>query len=147
MNAAVAVTERDTARAMSRENVEALRSVYDEWGKGNFQAGTDLFDPQIAFIIRPEFPEAGTYLGPAGMVKYMRGFLLAWTGLTITAEEFIEAGDSVVVAVAQRGVGQESGTRVELRYFQIWTFRGGAAIRFENVGDRAEALEAVGLSE
>ena len=77
----------------------------------------------------------------------MRGFLAAWTNLTIAAEELIEAGDSVVAAVRQRGVGVESDVTVEMRYFQIWTFRGEMVVRLENIWDRAQALEAVGLSE
>jgi ketosteroid isomerase-like protein len=132
---------------MSQENVEAVRAVYDEWGKGNFRASEDLLDPHVLFILSPGFPEAGTYLGTERMAEYTRNFLAAWENITITADEFIEAGDSVVVAVHQRGEGRESGTLTELRYFQVWTFRGREVTRIENVRSRTEALEAVGLSE
>jgi ketosteroid isomerase-like protein len=132
---------------MARDHVEALRAVYDEWARGNFRAGEDLWDPDVVFSLRPEFPDANSYHGPNGVRDYMRGFLAAWDDLTITAEEFIEAEDSVVVAVYQRGIGRESGTPVELRYFQVWTFRGRTAIRFESIRGRAEALEAVGLPD
>jgi ketosteroid isomerase-like protein len=132
---------------MSRENVEALRAVYDEWGKGNFRAGGDLLDPHVVFILTPDFPDAGTYLGADRVTEYMLGFLAAWEKLTLTAEEFIEAGDSVVVAIHQRAVGRESGTHTELRFFQVWTFRGRAVTRLESVRSRTEALEAVGLRE
>lgn len=131
---------------MAHHHVEVLRAVYDEWARGNFRAGEDLWDPEVVFSLRPEFPDAARYHGPSGVRRYMRAFLAAWEDLTITAEEFIEADDSVVVAVYQRGMGRESGTPVELRYFQVWTFRGRTAIRFENIRGRAEALEAVGLS-
>lgn len=132
---------------MSQQNVEVQRAVYAEWGRGNFRAGPEIFDPQIVLILRPEFPDAGNYLGAGGVARYMRGFLSAWTELTITGKEFIEAGDTVVVAVHQRGVGVESGTPVELPYFQVWTFRGRAVIRLESVRDRAEALQAAGMAE
>ena len=36
---------------------------------------------------------------------------------------------------------------MDMRYFQVWTFRGGAVIRLESVRAREEALEAAGLSE
>ena len=77
----------------------------------------------------------------------MRRWLSEWSNFTIAAEEVIEAGDSVVVAACQRGEGKESGIEAELRYFQVWTFRGRHVIRIEQFRDRAEALEAVGLSE
>ena len=53
----------------------------------------------------------------------------------------------MVAAVVQRGVGDGSGAATEFRYFHVWSFRGGKAIRIENFRRRAEALEAVGLSE
>jgi ketosteroid isomerase-like protein len=132
---------------VSPKNIAAVRAVYKEWGKGNFRAGVDLLDPHVLFILRPEFIDAGTFFGVEGVGDYMRGFLAAWTNLTIAAGEFIEAGDTVVVAVHQRGVGLESDIRVEMQYFQVWTFRGRTVVRLENIWDRAQALEAVGLPE
>jgi hypothetical protein len=90
---------------MSRENMDALRTVYDEWGKGNFRAGADLYDRHVLFVLHPGFPEAGVYVGTDQLSEYMLGLLGAWTNFTIAAEDFVEAGDSVVVAAHQRGVG------------------------------------------
>ena len=132
---------------MSQENVDAVRAVYDEWVKGNFRAGLDLFDSLVLFVSHPNMPEAGHYLGIDGIEEYMRRYLDAWTNLAFAAEELIEAGDSVVVAAHQSAVGRESGTPVEVRYFNVWTFRGHAVIRLEVFQQRADALEAVGLSE
>ena len=69
------------------------------------------------------------------------------TRLTIEAEEIMDAWDSVVVAVLQRGVGGGSGAATEFRYFHLWSFRGPKVIRLENFRHRAEALEAAGLRE
>jgi ketosteroid isomerase-like protein len=132
---------------MSQENVEFVRDIYARWRTGDFRAGADAFDPLILFVLRPEFPDAGTYLGRERIAEYMRGFLEPWSRITIEAEDFTDAGDSVVVAVRQAGVGEESGAATELRYFQVWSFRGRKVIRLENFRERAEALEAAGLSE
>ena len=130
---------------MSEENVEALRAVYERWGEGDFRSGVDVFDPLVVFVMRPEFPDPGAYLGAEGLAEYMRGFLEAWSHITIEAEAITDVGDSVIVAVRQRGVGAESGAETEFGYFHVWTFRGGKAIRLESVRERREALEAVGL--
>ena len=132
---------------MPRDTGEMIRSVYARWAEGDFRAGSDLFDPWIVFVIRPEFPDAGAYLGPEQVAGYMRGFLEPWTRLTITAEEIIDAGDSVVAAVRQVGEGSGSGAATELRYFHVWTFRADRVIRFESVRERAEALALVGRNE
>jgi ketosteroid isomerase-like protein len=132
---------------MPRENVDALRAVYEEWGRGNFRAALDLFDDDILFIQRPDFPEPGRLLGKDSIREGMLAFLGAWRDVTIAAEDFIEARDSVVVYTRWCGEGLESGARAEDRYFQVWTFRGPCVIRLEHFRERAEALNAVGLQD
>ena len=132
---------------MSEENVEAIRAVYERFSKGDFRASLDVVDPNVLFVLPSGFPESGTYLGVARLVEYTRGFLEPWTRITIEAEDIVDAGDCVVTTVRQRGVGKESGAATELRYFQVWSFRGPRVIRIENFRERAEALEAVGLRE
>ncbi len=132
---------------MSEEHVDALRDVYARWSQGDFSASLEVADPLILFVINPEFPDAGTYLGIEEVRSYTRGFLEPWSHITIEAEELTPAGDSVVVAVLQRGVGDESGAVTELRYFHVWSFRGAKAIRLENIRERAEAFRAAGLAD
>ena len=125
-----------------------MRRIYDEWGRGNFRAAVELFDPHVLLVLRPEFPDAGVYLGPEEIATYTRRDLLgSWADFAIEAEDFIDVGDSVVVHVHQRGVGLSSGLVTELRYFMVWTFRGDAIIRIESIQGREQALEAVGLTE
>jgi ketosteroid isomerase-like protein len=130
---------------VTETNVEAIRGVYEQWRNGDFTGGVDLFDPHVLFVIRPQFPDAGAYLGLERVAEYTRGLLEPWAKLTIEAEEVTGAGDSVLAAVIQRGVGEESGIATELPYFHLWTFRGGRVIRFESIREREEALEAAGL--
>ena len=132
---------------MSQENVDVVRRVYERWGRGDFRAGTELFDPWVVLVLRKEFPDAGAYLGPEEINGYMRRFLEGWDRAVIEGEEFIAAGDSVVVRVHQQAAGKGSGAPVDMRYFQIWTFRGGRVIRLENFRAREDALEAAGLNE
>jgi ketosteroid isomerase-like protein len=132
---------------MSREKVEVMRRIFDDWGRSNFRAGVELFDPHVLLVLRPEFPDAGVYLGPEEIATYTRDLLASWTDFAMEAEDIFDAGDSVVVQIHQRGVGLTSGAVTELRYFQVWTFRGDAIIRIESIAEREQALEAVGLRE
>jgi ketosteroid isomerase-like protein len=131
---------------VTHDHVDVIRAVYERWAEGDFTAGFELYDPHVVLIQGPEFPEAGTYLGPQAITGYMRHFLSSWERITIAAEEIIEAGDSVVVKVLQRGSGTGSGAVTELPYFHVWTFRGDKVVRWENFRERARAMEAVGLS-
>ena len=125
---------------------ETVRGIYDRWREGDFRTADERFDPLFLLVMRPEFPESGTYLGLERLAEYMRGFLEPWSRITIEAEELIEAGDSIVAAVCQRGAGTSSGAVTEFRYFQVWTFRGPVAIRLETVREREDALALVGLT-
>ncbi len=61
--------------------------------------------------------------------------------------EFIDAGDHVVALVRLSGKGEGSGVNVELATYHVLTFRDGKVARRRLYTDRAEALEAAGLSE
>ncbi len=127
--------------------MEIVERVYEHWGRGDFEGSTDVFDEHALLVMRPEFPDTGTYLGREAIAGYTRGFLEPWTHITIEAEEIIPAGDSVIVAVRQHGEGETSGAVTEFHCFHLWTFRGGKAIRMETVRERSQALEAAGLSD
>jgi ketosteroid isomerase-like protein len=131
---------------MSREKVEIVRGVYERWASGDFRATLEVVDPLVLLVMRPEFPDAGTYLGLERLAEYTRSFLEPWTHITIEAEDLTDAGDSVVAAVCQRGAGSQSGAETEFRYLHVWSFRGDKVIRLENFRERSEAFEAVGLS-
>jgi ketosteroid isomerase-like protein len=133
---------------MSQENVETLRRIYERWAEGDFSAGFELYDPYVVLVLRPEFPESGPHYGRDGIRIYMReDFLRDFAGATIAGQEFLDAGDSVVVQVDQRATGPRSGAPVHMRYYQVWTFRGGSVIRIESIMERRDALRAAGLSE
>ena len=133
---------------MSQENVEIVRQIYERWGRGDFRAGSELYDPYVLLVLRPEFAEAGAYCGPDEIRKYMQeDFLADFEGAAIAGEDFLEAGDSVVVRVNQQATGPASGAPVGMRYYQVWTFRRRSVIRIECIRERRDALEAVRLSK
>jgi ketosteroid isomerase-like protein len=106
----------------------------------------ELYDPHVLLVLRREFPDSGVYRGVEEIGSYMREHFLAdFADLRIVAEEFLEAGDSVVVRVHQQATGPGSGAPVAMRYYQLWTLRGPSVIRIESVMERDDALDAVGL--
>jgi ketosteroid isomerase-like protein len=140
---------------MSQENVEVIRAVYEHWSEGDFRSTADLLDAHVVLVLYPKFaaymvgpsPDHDAYYGVEAVAAYTRAILEPMRRLTMEAEEIIEAGDSVLVRVRQRGIGRASGVPTETRYFTLWTFRGGKAIRLESFTDRAAALRAAGLRE
>jgi ketosteroid isomerase-like protein len=130
---------------MALGRVDKVRSVYDHWREGDFRTTFELFDRNVVFVMPPELPDSGAYVGTDAVADYTRQFLEPWTHLTIDAEDLVGEGDTVLASVVQRGAGDASGAATEIRYFQLWSFRGDRVIRLENVRDRGDALEAAGL--
>jgi ketosteroid isomerase-like protein len=131
---------------MSEENVAAVRAVYEEFARGDFGAWAELPD-DFVFVASPELPDAGTYRGDAA-VRWMTAWVESFEGHTIEATEIIDAGrDKVFVAILQRGRPRGSQTEVEGRWWVVMTLRGGEFVRTEVFPERAQTLEAAGLSE
>ena len=71
----------------------------------------------------------------------------AWDDWELVPEDYIDAGERVVVILNQRGRSKATGIPVEMRFAQVWTLRDGMGIRMQLYASVEEALEAVGLSE
>jgi hypothetical protein len=61
--------------------------------------------------------------------------------------EYIDAGDSVVLMFRQSGIGRGSGVATEREFFGVYDLSDSKVVRYRQYESRAEALEAVGLSE
>jgi ketosteroid isomerase-like protein len=136
--------ERDTARAMSQENVDLARR-----GTQSAEGFWALLDEYIVWDLRgyPVPDLQGAYLGRDAVIDASRHYWGTWTNYRVEPEELIDGGSSVVVVLHEQGRGKGSGASVERRWAQVWTFSRGQIIRWEMFPDRASALEAAGLSE
>ena len=65
----------------------------------------------------------------------------------VEAEEIIDAGEKVVVAIRISGRGRGSGIDIDANWFHVLTPRDDKVVRIEWYASREEALEAAGLSE
>ncbi len=80
-------------------------------------------------------------------MQFLAEWADAWDDWEMEVEEYIDAGERVVVIVNQRGRSKASGIPVDMRFAQVWTLRNGQGIRMQMYASPDEALEAVGLSE
>ena len=70
-----------------------------------------------------------------------------WTTIRQEPQDFIVAGESVVVPVRVIGVGKQSGVETTANAAHVWRFRSGKVVHQTTFQTLDEALEAVGLSE
>ena len=132
---------------MSQENVEIVRRVHDQT-QDDPEAFYDLLDDEVEWHESGTMrPEGGIYRGPEGVREYFRTWVGAFDSWGWEVEEYLDAGESVVMRLHQWGRGRGSGAAVEQRFWQVLTLRNGKIIRRSDHLEKAEALEAAGLSE
>jgi uncharacterized protein len=60
-----------------------------------------------------------------------------WDEFTAVPDEFLEAGDQVVVIGRYRGTAKETGKQLDVPFVHIWTLEGEKAIQFRQYLDTA----------
>lgn len=135
---------RDTGRAMSQENVEIVRRAWEHWAAtGELQAPSDL----IWDVSHLGWPDQQIYQGPEGANEFLTEWTDAWDDWEIEVEDYVDAGESVVIIVNQRGRSKATGVPVDMRFAQAWTLRDRRATSMHAYASVDEALEAVGLRD
>jgi ketosteroid isomerase-like protein len=133
---------------VQQANVEALRPVYEEWGRGNFSPRFDVYAPDMEWVCSEEFPGlAPVSPDPEARSSRLAEWLTGWEGWRCEAEDYVASGDHVVVLTRYTGRGRGSGAEVDTRGAHLWTLRDGKVIRLEIFSSRSKALEAAGLGD
>ena len=133
---------------MSQENVEVVRAVFEAWERGGVDAVAEFWDPEIDWrAAEGALDDVGVMRGVDAMRAYMNDWLDNFDDVHFEAEELIDAGDQVVAMQRVTARAKGSGVETELRYAVVNTIRDGKVVRGREYWTRAEALEAVGLSE
>src|SRR5919197_5387170 len=94
---------------MSAQDVETLRSLYDDWARGDYTRA-DVFSEDIELSIEDDFPDILIEPGLAGLRSAMRMWFSSWERpFVIVADELIDLGEHVVVVVHWRAVSKQTG--------------------------------------
>jgi ketosteroid isomerase-like protein len=152
---------------MSQENVEIVRRYFEAVERAlaaYWQGPRSVADSLRAGEVRPEIADAMRYWHPniewksaligitargyEGTAHGVDQFLDAAQDYRVNVPEVTDLGDSQVLAVMRLAMkGKASDIDVNATIFSIVTVEDGLIIRMDEYLERAEALEAVGLSE
>jgi ketosteroid isomerase-like protein len=131
---------------MSKQNVEVVRKGYEALRKGGIDAALAFMDPEFEMDLPPEIgPEPQVVRGHEAVRRWFETAMEALEEIRIEPEEFIDAGERVVVPVRIIGRGRTSGLEAVQHVTQVWTIRDGLSVRMDSYVDAESALEAVGL--
>jgi ketosteroid isomerase-like protein len=135
---------------MSKETVERAREAYAALGlavrSGDFDAFfREYVHPEIEWVPLEGAPDADISYGKEAVKGRVMAMLDVMEEPQIEAEEIMDAGQRVVIAIRISGRGRASGVDVEASWFHVLTERDNKAVRIEWHRSRDDALEAAGL--
>jgi len=129
---------------MSQENVEIVRRMYEQANERPDALYEMLADDVNWDASAVDQLELSTVHGREAVMEFFRRWVGAFEHWGFEPEELIDSGDCVIARIHQWGRGKGSGVEVDGRFWQVWTFRNGKAIRTTHHREKAEALEAAG---
>ena len=140
---------RDTARAMSEENVEVVCDQFAATNERDFPRAMSHYAEDVELVVNPDaFLERGTFKGRHAVGQWFANWFTTFEpGYHFDIEEARDLGDVVFLIATHHGRGRTSGVEVHGQTGYLYRLRGGKIVRVELYPSRAEALEAAGLRE
>lgn len=129
--------------ARQRELAELARRGIDAFNRGDIEAVLEQLHEDVEVYTSPELPNAGTYRGHDGFLRWATQWSEAWEEFRVELERIEFVGEHYeVVTVRQFGRGAGSGVEVEMRIVQLYEVHDDKATRFHYYPDRETALAA-----
>ena len=130
-----------------REDADRLRDAYQAFNEGGVEAFLERLHPEFQLRDRESSPDrAETRFGKEGIKQLFDSYMEAFDALRLEPQEFIDAGDQIVVTLHQRVRGKGSGAEVVGNIAHVWTMREEAPFQLRIFGDKESALRATGAA-
>jgi uncharacterized protein len=129
---------------MSEQNVEVARTNIGTF----FETGEPAWETLAADveIHDHDIMDGSEYRGHDGFRQWVADWAGAWSSFSAEVEEYIDAGDRVVVVMRMRATGASSGIEIDRQDASVNLVRDGQIVRIDYFNNRADALAAAGLT-
>ena len=130
----------------TEQAIAGLRAAYAAFNRGDIDAAVGLLDPQVEWTEPSEFPGGGTYHGLDGVKRYLTQSREGAAEVISEPEQFIPAGNRIVVLVHARVLLKGASTWQDVKLADVYTFENVRVIEMHAFADRRDALRWVGIS-
>ena len=123
-----------------QQNLQTVRQIYQGFIHGDLAAILNPLAEDVDWQIVGRFrkvPWPAAWHGRQELEKYFTILAEALEVELFQPDEFIAAGEQVVVLGHERMLARRTGRIVEASWAQVWTFRDGIVIRYREYTDSA----------
>jgi ketosteroid isomerase-like protein len=131
---------------MSQENVEQFVEATEAFNRGDLEAWLRQYDTEVVF--EPQVTAIdGTYVGHDGLRAFVTNINDVYEHFQIHLHDVRDLGERVLALGTATAIGKGSGIKQETALAIVANLRDGRINHFKDYGEKAQALEAVGLAE
>jgi ketosteroid isomerase-like protein len=125
--------------------VDDIKRRYEAFSNGDLDSALDNWADDFVWqgSNSTELPGGGEHRGKDEAVKVLQDVVGAWDEFSLTADEFLEDGDTLVV-LGHNDV-TKGGQSAQIPIVHIWRFEGDQAKRLQILTDTHQAAELLGV--
>jgi uncharacterized protein len=131
---------------MSQDNIAVIRGMYESFSTGDVTSILDQMHQHIEWCQAENFiyADRSPYRGPQAVLEgvFMR-LASEWADFKVMPEEWLDAGNHIVVLGIYSGRHKESGKEVRAQFAHIWGVTHGRVVRFQQYTDTKQFADAI----
>ena len=131
---------------MSQENITLIRGMYESFSTGDVTSVLGQMHQHIEWREAENFiyADRNPYRGPQAVLEgvFMR-LASEWADFKVMPEEWLDAGNHIVVLGTYSGRHKESGKEVRAQFAHIWGVTHGRVVRFQQYTDTKQFADAI----
>jgi len=128
-------------------NADTLKERYERFSKGDLEGALDLWTDDFVWegANASDLPGSGRHEGKENAIQVLQEVVGSWDKFELTADEFLEDGDTVVVLGHTDVAKGDRSARLPVVH--IWRLRGEDEIcRLQILTDTLESARLLGIS-
>jgi ketosteroid isomerase-like protein len=124
---------------------DVMRERYDRFNRGDVEGAIDLWSDDFVWegSNSTDLPGGGQHEGKDAAVQALQEAVGAWDSFALSADEFLEEGDTVVV-LGHNDVSK-GGNSARIPVVHIWRWRGEEVTRLQLLTDTYQGAQILGL--
>ena len=128
---------------MAAEHIPTVRQIYDSMSRWDIAELAGSVSHDFELNLPESVPFGGTRHGPDGVEAFGTLFADHLEGPWAEPDQFLDAGDALVVIGRLRGSAKRTGREFEVSFAHVWTFSDGAPSRCRSFYDTAPITAAI----